>query len=54
MLLCWRKKKGAEATLANLVSVLASPEDVDFLMIEKTIEHFKCKFIGIICIGVVR
>lgn len=55
MLLCWRKKKGAEATLPKLVSVLATPENVDVSMIEKIINHFnvKCKFIVIICIGVV-
>ena len=54
VLLCWRKKKGAGATLANLVSVLATPENVDVNVIEEIMQHFKRKFIGIIiCIDVV-
>ena len=39
VLLSWRRKKGAEATLPNLVSVLAASEKyVD--LIEEIIEHF--------------
>ena len=43
VLFCWRKKKGAGATLANLVSVLASPEKFDVCLIEEIIEHFNIK-----------
>lgn len=45
MLLCWRKKHGPGATLPNLVSALAAPENIDRTSIEEIIEHFdiKCK-----------
>jgi len=43
MLLKWRKKKGSEATLANLVTVLASPSDENAELIEEIIGHFNFK-----------
>ena len=43
-LLKWHMKKGSEATLANLVSVLASSGNEDAELIQEIIDHFKCKF----------
>lgn len=45
LLFAWRKKKGTEATLANLVSALAEPENIDTTLIERIIQHCgaKCK-----------
>lgn len=50
MLLSWRRKQGCNATLANLVSVLAEPEKYDVILIEEIIQHFKlkCKSVGIL------
>ena len=42
-LLKWRKKKGSEATLANLVTVLASPSEKNSKLIEEIIGHFNFK-----------
>ena len=53
-LLCWRRKQGYNATLANLVSVLAEPENYDAKLIEEIIQHFnrKCKCVDILYKGV--
>ena len=42
-LLKWRKKKGSETTLANLVTVLASPDTENAQLIEEIIAHFNVK-----------
>ena len=43
VLFSWRKKKGSEATLSNLVHVLVTPENIDVPLIEEIIEHFNVK-----------
>ena len=45
VLLSWRKKQGANATLPNLVSVLSEPDNVDVFLIQSIIQHFNitCK-----------
>ena len=45
VLLSWRKKQGANATLAGLVSALSEPDNVDVTLIQSIIQHFnvKCK-----------
>ena len=45
VLLSWQKKQGANATLANLVSALSEPDDVDVHLIQRIIQRFNvnCK-----------
>jgi len=43
MFLCWRRKKGSEATLANLVTALSAPKTVDIKLIEEIIQYLKSK-----------
>ena len=43
VLLSWQKKQGAKASLPNLVSVLAEPENYNCALIEEIIQHFRVK-----------
>ena len=49
VLLSWWKKQGANATLANLVSALSEPDNVDVPLIQSIIQHFnitrKCVYV---------
>ena len=57
VLLNWRKKQGANATLANLVSALSEPDTVDVSLIQSIIQHFnitrKCVYMHL-CMTLIK
>ena len=57
VLLSWWKKQGANATLANLVSALSEPDNIDVPLIQSIIQHFniarKCVYMHL-CITPIK